>query len=151
MYLNLIKPLYLSNKPKNVGHRGTSWGLNHQNPAYEKCYRTDDPVSSTNQIRGYLNTSIKPTASILPPWNLPVSYSMALVLWYFDHCTVSYVSLPLQDEHSGVWQRSLAQGSEARQPELKSQLHPSVNSSIKWRKDHLLCKEIVRIQVTKYT
>lgn len=29
LYLNLMKPLYLSIKTKNVGHRGTSRGCNH--------------------------------------------------------------------------------------------------------------------------
>ena len=120
----------LKKKKKKTGHRGTSHRCNHQNLVHEKCYGTDDPVSA-NQFTRYLNTSWKPTASISPPWNLPVSYfTSTYIRAPGSHVVSCYQKSRMgynKAAHSRLW---------LYEPELEPELQstepePSVNSAVK--------------------
>ena len=122
LYLNQMKPLYLSIKKNKTGHRGTSHRCNHQNLVHEKCYGTDDPVS-TNQF-----TTLRENPQLQPhlPETCQFLTPQVLVLGHLDH-TLSLVT------GKAGWDttQQLTAGSESTSPSWNPSFTPSVNSAVK--------------------
>ena len=117
-YLNQMKPLYLSIKKNKTGHRGTSHRSNHQNLVHEKCYGTDDPVSTNQFSTPQLQPHLPETCQVLTP--------QVLVLGHLDHT----LSLVTGKAGWGTTQQ-LTAGSESMSPSWNPSFTPSVNSAVK--------------------